>query len=235
MTMSNVLTDDSLPWEQLPGEPSEWYNRFHQFLMLPGKRSLLAAYNAERCEKGRERASGCPDNWRSAFKQWRWAERAAAWDAHNNEVVFQQWQERRSSLREREWEMSQASFDKAIEMLKFPVMQKKTIDGTTIIEPGKWTFKDAAAILVASSNLARRACGMDEDLMLKQQLSTTYDLLQKLLTLEDSATAATAKELVRSHLDALLLQIGKPVPEVIEVLQQAMETESVRASAIIEK
>lgn len=224
--MGSVLINDSLPWEQLPGEPSEWYNRFHQFLMLPGKRSLLAAYNAERGEKGRERASGCPDNWRSAFKQWRWAERAAAWDAHNNEAILQQWQERRSQLREREWQMSQASFDKASEMLKFPVAQKKSVDGTTIIEPAKWTLKDAATILIVASNIGRKACGMDEDPMLKQQLAMTYDLLQKLLTLEDSATAATAKELVRSHLDALLLQIGKPVPEVIEVLQQTMRAEN---------
>ena len=224
-----TLTDDYPEWEPLPGEPNEWYKRFRRYLLLPGKRSLLAAYNAERGEKGRKKATGCPDNWRNAFKRWNWEGRSQAWDAHNNEKAFLEWRQRQTALREREWQTAQACFTKADEMLKFPIAQKKIINGTTIIEPGKWTFRDAATILVASSNLARRACQMDEDLMLRQQLTATYDLLQKLLTLEDAATAATVKQMVTAHLDALLLQLGKPIPEILDVLQQAMEANSVRS------
>ena len=222
------MTEDPPIWEQFPGELNEWFKRFRRYLLMPGKRSLLGTYNAERSEKGRKSATGCPDNWRNAFKRWNWEGRSQAWDNYNNQLAMEQWQERSAALREREWQMAQASFDKANEMLKFPIAQKKSINGLTVIEPAKWSFRDASAILIAASSLGRKACELDEDPMLKQQLSQTYSLLQRLLTLEDSATAATVKQMVTTHLDALLLHLGKPIPEILDVLQQAMEANSDR-------
>jgi hypothetical protein len=71
------------PWDQLPGEPDLWFGRFFIFQNLPpDERSMLAVYN----RVGRKRtrpgtpAHAVPHRWRFATRQWRWVERAAAWD-----------------------------------------------------------------------------------------------------------------------------------------------------------
>ncbi len=202
------------------------YNRFHRYLTLPGKRSLLAAYNSERFDKGRKKASGCPQNWQNTYKGWRWEERAAAYDAHQRTLDQQKWQQRRDELRQLEWEMAQSGLRKAQEMLKMPIARKTSEDGRTIIEPAKWTFRDAIAILTECSALARKAAQMESDPALKQQLNMMYDLLKQIMTLEDGVTSSEVKQLVGVCLDTILLQLGKPVSEVREVLESAREEQS---------
>jgi len=79
-------------WEQQPGESRLWYTRFRAWLVDP-RRSLLGVYRAEweaqvskKAGKGGKRrdfrAKGVPGSWQKTIQQWRWAERAAAYDAH---------------------------------------------------------------------------------------------------------------------------------------------------------
>lgn len=159
MTADKTLDDQTL-WERQPSEPNEWYRRFHKYLMLSGKRSLLAAYNCERVEKGRKRTTTCPDSWRNAFKQWRWEERAAHWDDYNRTLELEEWGRKRRQLREQQWELAQAGIDKARGMLKMPIVTQTTVDGQIVITSAKWTFRDAIAILSDSYALAREAAQM---------------------------------------------------------------------------
>lgn len=98
-----------------------------------------------------------------------------------------------------------------------PHVKKVTKDGKTIIEPSRWTFKDAANMLAEASSLARRATGLTEDERSHQQLSALYSTFSQILLLDDSQNPS--KEIVRACLDSLLLQAGKPIPEVIQVLE----------------
>lgn len=154
------MTDEKPPWKRQPGEPNELFRRFQRYLTLPGKRSLLAAYNNERSEKARKHATSCPNGWWKAFHEWRWQERAAAWDDYNQKLELEQWQEKRKQQRDREWQISQAWLDKAEEMRRFPLATVTTDNGKTVVEPARWSFRDSIAIVVESCNLARRAAGM---------------------------------------------------------------------------
>lgn len=122
--------------------------------------------------------------------------------------------------------MAHSGLRKAQEMLKMPIARKTSEDGKTIIEPARWTFRDAIAILTECSALARKAAQMESDPALKQQLTMMYDLLRQLMTLEDGVTSAEVKQLVSVCLDTILLQLGKPIPKVREVLESVREEQS---------
>ena len=187
---------------------------------MPGKRSLLRAYNNESAEKGVGRRNSVPSSWDKAAQKWNWKKRAACWDAYQRRLDQEKWVSRRNELREREWQMSQSALNKAEEMLKFPVARKVSNDGLTVVDPGKWTFRDAIAILVQASDLGRRACQMDEDLLTKRQLGEAYSLMKDLLVMDDSTSASTVKTMVQAHLESVLLFLGKPIPQVLAVLSK---------------
>lgn len=81
--------DESVqPWDQQPGESAESYARFLLFRGLGPGRTLGAAYNqyvatfrnaAERKETQR---LPVPGHWGDDSSQWRWLDRAGAWDVH---------------------------------------------------------------------------------------------------------------------------------------------------------
>lgn len=65
-------------WEQLQGEPNQHYSWFLAYRNLGPSRSLDRAYQVM---KGNKEVQA-PGPWASASSQWRWVERAAAWDVH---------------------------------------------------------------------------------------------------------------------------------------------------------
>lgn len=96
------------PWEQIPGESALWFGRFERYrLMWP--HSIPEVYRdewrAERAKKlAREETGGnrrvdptleadlpkeAPGSWYDAAKQFRWEERAGAWDKHQITLVEQ--------------------------------------------------------------------------------------------------------------------------------------------------
>jgi hypothetical protein len=69
------------PWDRRKEEPGEWFERFTQYyLPLGPTRSLLAAYRIYGEERGLTKKIAAPKNWRDAFKQWKWEDRADLWD-----------------------------------------------------------------------------------------------------------------------------------------------------------
>lgn len=76
------------PWERQEGEPAIWYRRFDRFRLMEPVRSIAAVFQEEDTEKNREKQRNKPNGiWYEIAKQWRWEERAAAWDALVDEEI----------------------------------------------------------------------------------------------------------------------------------------------------
>jgi hypothetical protein len=86
------MTQAAKPWDQQPGEPDRWYDRFSRhFLMVGPERSLLNSWIRDEGEKAAKdgrvprRKSGLPKHWLNATETWKWRERASAYDAAERE------------------------------------------------------------------------------------------------------------------------------------------------------
>ena len=74
------MTDDTFPkpWQQQPDEPPNWYDRFHTYLTLGPTRTLAAAYRIWAGSQGRPSRTA-----REQSTNWKWKERAMAYDRAN--------------------------------------------------------------------------------------------------------------------------------------------------------
>lgn len=103
----------TMVWEQQPGEPNAWYDRFHEFLMMGRTRNVQAVYVTEarraRARKGAPVAEvsnwsprTLPHSWGRQVAAWAWRERAAAWDAYQRQIEDEEFDaERRQDRRNR--------------------------------------------------------------------------------------------------------------------------------------
>jgi hypothetical protein len=164
------MADELREWDQQPGEPTLWYDRFWKWLHDP-RRSLLGVYNAER-EKARKRpAQTSPGAWREAVVKWNWEARAHAWDDYEHERLEEEWETRRKQLREVEWVTAQALIEKAKQMLVFPLAsttREQVEEGgkmvtVTTVNPARWNLRDAATLAETASKLARLAASLPTD------------------------------------------------------------------------
>lgn len=82
--------EQDYPWERQEGEDTMWYDRFLVFLRMgPARTKLGAVHLVETAEKGgNKRSSRTPGSWDEAAKEWRWRERADAWDDYRRKQVF---------------------------------------------------------------------------------------------------------------------------------------------------
>lgn len=70
-------------WDQLPDEPTYWYDLFTQYRLLGATRTLRKLYRMKRDEKGLKalpREWGASTSWTQKAREWKWIERAEAWD-----------------------------------------------------------------------------------------------------------------------------------------------------------
>ncbi len=147
------------PWEQQEKESSLWFARFQQYLLAPGKRSLLECCNKERELKGKKRTKNVSGAWGRAYTEFRWKERAEAWDKNQRVIELDKWRQRKEEWREKEWLAAQKLLEKSQQMLQYPLVSMVAEDGVTRIEPARWSFRDAAAYLEVAGNLVRGATG----------------------------------------------------------------------------
>lgn len=84
------MSDEQQAWERRDEEPNLWYDRFVSYLQMGPSRSLLGAANLEQVQKSSNPFNGTPGAWLDAFKQWKWKERAEAWDEYRRKEVFAQ-------------------------------------------------------------------------------------------------------------------------------------------------
>lgn len=68
------------PWDQLPEENDKWYQRFEQYRLMGPGRSLAGAYNLCRVLEPEITGMTPGVNWRDKMGQFKWIERARAWD-----------------------------------------------------------------------------------------------------------------------------------------------------------
>lgn len=129
-------------WDQLPNEPKEAFAAFVVYRDLGPTRGVVEAYRQSRGKPGAKQATGTWNGW---AKRYRWAPRAAAWDAKIDKtkteaavkVAAQQgkrWQETRDEDAKKLHDVGWALITQATYLIRYPV-EKKTIsqDGKTIV------------------------------------------------------------------------------------------------------
>lgn len=85
------MSDEIAPWERRENEPNLWYDRFMAFLLMGPSRSLLGAVHQEEAQKSPKKPSdSTPGAWKDAANEWKWRERAEAWDEYRRKQVFTQ-------------------------------------------------------------------------------------------------------------------------------------------------
>lgn len=166
-------------WLRQPKETAKAFEAFAIYKELGASRSIEAA------GKRLGKSNALLENWSS---QHLWVSRARAWDEHLGELEARariEAEQRRATRRaeaqirreDREEALADALTERAEMMLKFPLSSAKTsseqvvdpVTGqvvenkTTVINPAKWQFRDAALIADTASKLGRRALGMDEE------------------------------------------------------------------------
>ncbi len=101
------------PWDRQRDEngelePGRWYHRFTMFRALGHDRSLLRVCNQWRQDKDRKVSTSTPLSWTRASRQWRWLERAEAWDEHRRQLDYIAEQAAHDEMRRRHADIGKA-------------------------------------------------------------------------------------------------------------------------------
>jgi hypothetical protein len=149
------------PWEQQPGEPDRWYARFREYLNLGAGRSVSEVANANRERVGAKRRDSLAGAWSKMLKQWKWYERAKAYDLHNAEQEAERIRAKEQELNDKAYALTEQIIMKVEQMLNFPLQtmtrEEKDVNGRlvaqTTIFPSRWVMRDAAAMLKTAVDL----------------------------------------------------------------------------------
>lgn len=157
--------------QQLEGEPGNWYTRFHRYMLMGPRRSLIAVFKnfeLENIELGtrRRKESTTKEDlkpykqvtpaWKERAEQFRWEERAAVFDRFTQQLDLSIWAERRSAWREKEWILSCRAYEVVTRVLE-----------ERWAERGRWSMKDLSAFMDSTSKLARSAIEMPAGLTIE--------------------------------------------------------------------
>jgi hypothetical protein len=168
--MPPLSYETTAPWERQLGEGARAHAAFLQYLHLGPARSLdragaLVYPGADGAPTGRKR--GATGRIREWAKRFNWASRAAAWDEQQHTQAMDAARRILAKRIERDllkrYALADRALEKAREILdRSPYAQvRETVeirDGApTLIhqhfEPGKWTLRDAAALLKVANEL----------------------------------------------------------------------------------
>lgn len=99
--------------------------------------------------------------------RYRWQDRIAAWARMGTEHDEELWRKRQHQLRELEWGQSQRLFERAKQMLQYPLSQVVKEEGAEnkvqIIAPAGWSLRDVARFLETASKLGRLSAEMQTE------------------------------------------------------------------------
>ncbi len=148
-----VPSEAAQPWERLPGEPDKAWLAFRIFRDIGPKRSYdetARRYYAPNEAAGEAHSGRKKSRAGSSIKrwahEWRWNERASAFDAHlDREAVAAQEEERRDMARRH---VKQAK-----------ALQFKAIERLANMDPGELGPQDVLRYLVEATKLERLAMG----------------------------------------------------------------------------
>jgi hypothetical protein len=184
------------PWEQQPGEPSRWYARFERFRLAGPSRSLLGAVKSERQENGKRSTRSVPQAWAKATQQWRWRERAEAWDVHERRQA-------RAAHAQQIEEMNRRHVQEARGLQSAAIGRLKSLNLEQLSPSEMLRF------LVAAAKLERTALGVPESI--EEQRLTGAGGGAVIFTLEDAVRAD--QELEEWNHDRLQSPGSGPLPE----------------------
>ena len=153
-------------WQHQMGESARWYDRFHRYMLVGSRRSLIGIVRLERAEKGgKGRVLKVPGYWNRSFLKYRWRERAAAWDEYQRQINREVWETHYKELRLSAWEMSQQHLARHDQMMKVPLFEQTMIRDdnghpvSVTIKPSRWNYKDILATSAAVVQLGGFAIG----------------------------------------------------------------------------
>jgi hypothetical protein len=184
------------PWEQQPGEPNRWYARFECYRLAGPSRSLLGAVNALRLPRGLTKSRSIPQAWAKNAKEWRWRERAEAWD-------LRQRQEARAAHLQEVEEMNRRHLQEAKALQSTAIQRLKSLD-VEQLSPA-----DVLRFCIESAKLERTVLGEPETI--EEQRLTGKGGGPVTFTVEDAVRAD--QELEAWHHDHLQQPGSGPLPE----------------------
>jgi hypothetical protein len=169
------------PWQRIEGEGTQAFDAFLCYLYLePRERSIDKAYSdAQPPQKPRKSTAKNPrasKHWNDWAVQFKWVERANAYDDYLAALQFVTRQElemakareavlRRENIQNLERGLAEELIERAREMLRLPITRKvanKDGEGFTI-EPVRFTARDIVAYIEAADKLYRLSAGMHTD------------------------------------------------------------------------
>jgi hypothetical protein len=110
--------DQPQPWERQPDEPNRWFDRFERYRLAGPSRSLLGILNAERQQKGAAKGKSLPQAWANNATQWRWRQRAAAWDEQQRQQARLAHAQQIEEMNHRHIQEARALQSKALQRLR---------------------------------------------------------------------------------------------------------------------
>jgi len=140
------LTHPPLAWEQQAGEPNRWYARFERFRLAGPNRSLLSTLNAERQQRGAKKGKSLPQAWARSVHQWRWRERAQAWDEYQRRQARAAHAQEIQGMNRRHAQEARALQNLAFQRLKS-------------LDPNQLSATEVLRFCVESARLERTALG----------------------------------------------------------------------------
>ncbi len=121
-------------WDMKPGEPERWYSRFRAFYLIQGpERTVEEAYRQWLASSTKNIKSIRPTpGWRHIARDWRWKERAAAWDESNRAKALKETQDEIVEMHKRHINASLGLQNVAFKKIK------KIIGDPDQGDPGEW-------------------------------------------------------------------------------------------------
>jgi len=196
MNDTQITPESPEPWEQQMGEPNRWYSRFEIFRLAGPSRSLLAAVNAERQQRGAPKSKSIPQAWAKNAKEWRWRERAEAWDERQRQVARVTHEKEIEEMNRRHLQEAKALQSKAIQRLK-------------ALEQDQLSPADLLRFFTEGTKLERTALGEPQTIEEKRLTGPGGGAV--IFTAEDAVNAD--RQLEEWNHDRLQSQPGTTVPD----------------------
>lgn len=161
-----VLSDfEGRPWDRQRDddgelEPMLWFSRFDTYYRPQGpERSLLGSYNLWQAEKGKKKSNSPSGAWYNAWQEWRWQERAEAWDLEERRKRIAEEEAQRREMRRRHLQYARAM--QAVASYELDQMRKLIEAGRPIDLPEG----EVRRWLVEAIGIERQARGIPDHLL----------------------------------------------------------------------
>ena len=217
---------DKLPiWSLQSGEPEKWFARFEKYRLQGEGRSLEAVYRSEiEADRSKSKQSKRPSSqWYVISKQWKWLERATAWDLQQSQQDETMLRSARVELvqrqvsHENEWLARQQRLrDQALNAFEDYLFGRATEVKETAKQKEAMGPEGEIRQLAEESTITitkhpprwaiERMLGKHDH---EKHLTALYGLTQQIMRLEgDSEDLRRIKALIQATLEGLLLEVG---------------------------